>query len=129
MVEIQSVVSKVFNQDFFFVILLGSADTDRFHIESDIDLAVYFKHPIEFKQLVQYQSLLSEKFDREVDLVDLNRIDPIFARQVLETGREVEIADRSFYNLWKAQQLSVYPDFKANRKVIEENLLTRKKYV
>lgn len=127
-------VLQEFNQSCRFSFLMGSAGTERFHNESDIDIAIYFNYPdvqhkIDYDVLFKMQSRLSEYFNRDCDLVALNKIDPIFARQVLETGRELLVNDSAFLNIWKAQQLSIYPDFKSSRKIIENNLLNRKKHV
>jgi predicted nucleotidyltransferase len=127
--QIKQSVEKILTGKYHFCFLLGSAATPRFNDESDLDLAVYFKEAQSFKELSHYSLKFSEEFDRECDLVQLNSIDPIFARQVLETGRELSMANRSFFNIWKSGQLSQYPDFKASRKIIEDHLLNRKKYV
>ncbi|MBY0384874.1 nucleotidyltransferase domain-containing protein [bacterium] len=122
-------ILKIIDEPFQFAILLGSALTDRFHKESDIDIAIMFnKEPI-FAQLAKWKNLLYEEFDKEWDLVVLNKIDPIYAHQVLETGRPLVLQDQSAYNLWRSTQMSLYPDFKSSRKVIEDSLLNRKKYV
>lgn len=127
--QIKEAAETILVGKFHFCLLLGSAATPRFNQESDVDLAVYFKQ----KQSSRDLSELSEKFSqvlvRECDLIQLNNVDPIFARQVLETGRELLMTDRSFFNIWKAEQLSQYPDFKASRKIIEDHLLNRKKHV
>jgi predicted nucleotidyltransferase len=122
------------NQTCVFAFLMGSAGTERFHKESDIDIAVYLRNPdnqtvVDYGVIFKMQARLGELFQRDCDLVVLNKIDPIFARQVLESGRELIVNDSAFLNIWKAQQLSLYPDFKESRKIIEDNLLNRKKYV
>jgi predicted nucleotidyltransferase len=112
-----------------FAYLLGSAGTDRFNPDSDIDLAVHWKIEPEFTQYVQIKSDLSDAFNRELDLVALNRIDLIFGRQVLESGRLLFCSAPGIHLQWKADQLSRYPDFKFSRAPIEKNILVRKKYV
>ena len=127
--EIKTSFETLLQGQYLFAVLLGSAATPRFYHESDIDLAVYFKKTLSFEELSQFTSKLSDKFELNCDLINLNKIDPIFARQVIETGRELSIIDPSFFNIWKAEQMSRYPDFKRSRKIIEDNLLNRKKYV
>ena len=46
--EIKTDVETVLQGQYLFAILLGSAATPRFHNESDIDLAVYFKKTLSF---------------------------------------------------------------------------------
>lgn len=127
--NLKQTMVNAFGDNCVFCILMGSALTDRFNDQSDIDLAVYFVTEPSFSELSRLNLLLSDQFERDVDLVSLNRIDPVFARQVLETGRPLLIADLAFFNVWKAQQISLYPDFKESRLIIENNLLNRKKYV
>lgn len=127
--KIHSVVASEIGDKAAFIFLLGSAGTDRFHSESDIDLAVYFKVKPSYDELSKISIALMAALDRDCDLVMLNDVDLIFSRQVLETGRELIVNDRSSLNIWKTQQLSMYPDFKESRKIIEDNLLNRKKYV
>lgn len=112
-----------------FVLLLGSAGTPRFQKESDIDLAAYFITPPSFEEMTQITNSLESKLNRDCDLVALNSVDLIYARQVLDTGRELLVKNRPHFNIWKAKILSEYPDFKRSRKIVEENLLNRKKHV
>lgn len=112
-----------------FAFLMGSAETDRFQAGSDIDVAVYWKTSYSKDQIDLFWRMLEEKFNREVDLISLNTIDVIYARQVLETGRLLFTNSPGILLNWKMEKLSDYPDFKASRKIIEENILNRKKYV
>lgn len=112
-----------------FAYLMGSAETERFNSESDIDVAVFWKEKCTDKQIRHCWIDLTDKFDREVDLVALNRIDVIFARQVLEKGRLLFDNNSGLHLKWKMEKLSEYPDFKITRKPIEDNILNRKKYV
>ncbi len=126
---VKNAIEVALKGKYHFALLLGSVGTDRFHNESDVDIAVYFKKEFSHEELSKFSVQLEEQFDRDCDLIQLNKVDPIYARQALTTGRELSVIDRSFFNLWKAEQLSKYPDFKKSRKIIEENLLKRKKYV
>lgn len=112
-----------------FAFLMGSAETERFRPDSDIDVAVFWKETVTSEQMNFLCRNLEKKFNRDVDLISLNKIDVIFARQVLETGRL--LFNNSAGNLlkWKMEKLSEYPDFKFSRKLIEDQILKRKKYV
>lgn len=112
-----------------FAYLMGSAETERFNKESDIDVAVFWKKTCSEDQKRECSIDLEKTFKRDVDLVSLNKIDVIFARQVLEKGRLLFDNNAGLHLNWKMEKLSEYPDFKASRKVIEDNILNRKKYV
>ncbi|MGZ3775738.1 MAG: type VII toxin-antitoxin system MntA family adenylyltransferase antitoxin [Pseudobdellovibrionaceae bacterium] len=109
-----------------FVFLLGSYGTQRFGAESDIDLAAYFKEHVDYGSQLRLSSEISELTNRDVDLVDMRNIDPIFARQVIETGRLLLDNDHKKLVNWQIVQLGKYIDFKMDRAEIEKNLLKRK---
>jgi len=127
--QIRQELEKRFSDRMEFAYLLGSAGTDRFRDESDIDLAIYWKSPLSFSELSKIQAELEATFQRDVDLISLNAVDVIFARQVMETGRLLIVQSPGKLLQWKTEQLSRYPDFKYSRRIIEENILKRKKYV
>lgn len=123
-------ITKVLEKHCDFIYLLGSLGTSRFSAHSDIDLAVFWKNDLDSERVVDLIGQLEDSFGRDVDLVSLNRIDPIFARQVLATGRLIYV-DRKAAGIllkWKMEKMSEYPDFKRTRKIIEDHLLKRKKY-
>ncbi len=126
---ISQILKETLIQDAEFAFLMGSAETERFNAQSDIDVAVFWKTSCEESKRQQCRRTLEEKFNRDVDLISLNKIDVIFARQVLESGRMLFTNSTGFLLNWKMEQMSDYPDFKVSRKIIEENILKRKKYV
>lgn len=128
-INISKTLSEVLTQGAEFAYLMGSAETERFHAESDIDVAVFWKSTCSEDQKKNHLRMLEEKINRDIDLISLNKIDIIFARQVLETGRLLFCSSDGVLLNWKMEKLSDYPDFKASRKIIEDNILNRKKYV
>jgi predicted nucleotidyltransferase len=127
--QVKTKLEELLSNQIEFAYLLGSATTDRFNAESDIDLGVYWKEVPDFTHLNEMTASLESHFSRDVDLVSLNTTDLIFSRQVLETGCLLICQSPGIHLQWKADQLSRYPDFKYSRKVIEQNILNRKKYV
>lgn len=126
---ISKTIIEILGSSTEFVFLMGSAETARFNTESDIDVAAFWKTSVTKEQINLCWRTLEEKFNRDVDLVSLNNTDVIFARQVLETGRLLVNNSSGLLLGWKVKILSDYPDFKASRKIIEDNILNRKKYV
>lgn len=112
-----------------FAYLMGSAETERFNQESDIDVAVFWKESSIEDQKRKSLTDLEKLFNREVELVSLNKIDVIFAYQVLNKGRLLFDNNPGLHLKWKIDKMSEYPDFKSSRKIIEDNILNRKKYV
>lgn len=112
-----------------FAFLVGSAGTDRFTEHSDVDIALFWAMEPSLEDQQILQSKLEELLERDVDLINLNQSDYIFARQVLETGRLIINNSPEKLLRWKTRCLSLYPDFKFSRQQIEKNILKRKKYV
>lgn len=129
LIQIRDTLERLYSDKLEFAYLLGSAGTDRFHAESDIDLAVYWKDTPDFSDVSRIGIELEDQFNREVDLISLNTADVIFTRQVLETGRLLLNHSPGKLLQWQSDQLSQYPDFKFSRSVVEKNILNRKKYV
>jgi predicted nucleotidyltransferase len=123
------ILNRVLEPHCRFAYLLGSVGTPRFTPASDIDVAAFFNSPPTLTELAGWISELENELHRDVDLVALNDIDSIFARQVMETGRILFCLDAGELLNWKAKQLSFYADFKKSREIIEKSLLNRKKYV
>ncbi len=126
---ISAIMIEILDPHVEFIFLMGSAGTDKFHDKSDVDIGVFWKPSTDEKNKQICARNLEDKFGREVDLVSLNKIDVIFGRQVLETGRLILNHSPGILLDWKMNILSAYPDFKVSRKIIEDNILNRKKYV
>lgn len=118
-----------FEKSILFAFLVGSSGTERFTENSDVDIAIYWEKEPSLNDLLGLQSHLEETLHREIDLINLNHVDYIFSRQVLETGRLIMNRAPGDFLRWQIKILSIYPDFKFSRRVIEKNILKRKKYV
>jgi predicted nucleotidyltransferase len=127
--DVVETIKKLLSPTCNFVYLLGSFGTERFRADSDIDIAAHFKNPNELEKKSKLCIQLEDLLIRDVDLVALNNVDPIFAHQVLDQGRLLFVNDDGVLLNWKLREMSMYPDFKMSREVIEKNLLKRKKYV
>lgn len=127
--SITNALTALLTQDAEFAFLMGSAGTERFQASSDIDVAVFWKSTCAEERRNHHLRSLEEKLSRDFDLVSLNNIDEIFARQVLETGRLLFCNSNAILLNWKMEKMSKYPDFKTSRKIIEDQILKRKRYV
>ncbi|MFZ4404122.1 MAG: type VII toxin-antitoxin system MntA family adenylyltransferase antitoxin [Pseudobdellovibrionaceae bacterium] len=121
-------IINILDESAVFLYLMGSFDTPRFNEESDIDLAIFYKQNVSLETKYQLSRDLNFKFDIQIQLVELNDIDPIFAHQVLQTGRLLFCKDDTILVQWKIKYMSMYIDFKMDREIIEKNLLHRKRY-
>ncbi len=105
-----------------FSYLFGSLFTDRFNEESDVDLAIFELEGEEHGYLYWLKTL-SSCTDHALDLIVLNRADPIITMQIIGSGSLLTCHDRNFLNQFKAREISKYLDFKRNRQGIEQRLM------
>lgn len=127
--DISQIITADLNDLADFCYLMGSAETERFNENSDVDIAVFWKQDTSEAQKNKCKANFEEKFKRDIDLISLNKVDVIFAWQVLERGRLLFSGSKGIHLNWQMEQMSNYPDFKMSRQIIEKNILNRKKYV
>lgn len=81
-------------------ILFGSFAKNKENDSSDIDIAVHFQKPSIGSQ-IEIQNELSSIFNREVDVLDLQKLDGIILSKIIENGIKIKNNSRLFayYNL------------------------------
>ena len=96
--------------------LFGSmaAGTDR--PDSDIDLAALFSRPLDPLERLSLATDLSAVVGRAVDLVDLDRANPILCMQVLRQGRILHEGSPRRRILFEASVPGRYEDLQRIRK-------------
>lgn len=114
-----------------FALLFGSYARGDSYIraDSDIDCAAFF-HPefVADYAYVELAEIFAEEHGRKLDLICLNTADIIIATQVVMNGELLFATSKEQLDLYRAQVLSRYVDFKRSRKIIEDNILIRPKY-
>lgn len=121
-------IKEVLKDSVEFALLFGSAVTGRMTLESDIDIGAYFKKPIGFDEILGIKAALSDKTDRDIDLIVMNTGDTIITMQILANGKLFINNDPGFFIRYKAGKIGEYIDFKMDRKIIEDNLLRGRIY-
>jgi len=110
-VEEQKIVEQIrhlLGPGILAVYLYGSAEKGNLRPDSDVDLAVLPRRPIEPMRRFEAAGELARTLHREVDLVDL-RLAPAFLRgQVVGTGRCLFRAGEEEVGLFEAHALSDY---------------------
>lgn len=110
------------------VFIFGSAVNDRLTTESDIDIAVLFRHMPDFKKIIHLKDDLLELIKRETDIVILNNSSPVIRMQVLKNGVMVVNKDSAIYNDLFVRTIKEYDDLKRVRKETEDNILRGRIY-
>ena len=92
--------------DIVFAILFGSAARNAIRIEGDVDIAVYFKPEkgIEWEDFnKRYEGEnrigldMEGLFNKDVDLIVLNRAKAVLADEIIRKGKPIIIKDKSIF--------------------------------
>lgn len=101
-------------------IVFGSFVGNSFRKESDIDIAVASNNKIKYDVLIEIQKRISKKVDKEVDILDFNRLDGFILNQILTKGKVLIKKDVTLYaNIIQRMlefQEDIYPNMKKNYK-------------
>ncbi|MBI4766854.1 MAG: nucleotidyltransferase domain-containing protein [Deltaproteobacteria bacterium] len=95
-----------------FALIFGSFSKGRPKGDSDLDMAIFFKTPLEGLDLLFYRSRLSELTGKEVDLTVLNRASAFLRHQVMKYGHALLIKDRSIYSRFREKTIYDYGVYK-----------------
>jgi len=120
--NIQKEINQALSNKAKFVYLFGSALTPYFNENSDLDVGVYLHRKLDFRQKLQLKFDLEDRLNLpyEIDLVLLDSADPIIAMQILANGKLIYCSDLLTHLNYKIRMLSIYLDFKKDRKIIED---------
>ncbi len=120
---IQTVFKKY--PDILLVTVFGSAATGNLTKDSDIDIAVAAESRLSFERKTDIYLALSNAFNREIDLIDLNGITGSILKNALCSGkivikRSVPLLARLLKKLWYNQA-----DMMPNTTMIMEQQIQR----
>ncbi len=103
------------------VYLFGSFSNNTFNKSSDIDIAVLYKNRLNRTELFKKQEELFLKFDRNIDLVDLQDVNDVFAYEIINNSiklKSSKFAENYEYRVWLR-----YLDLQEDRKYIIEDFI------
>ena len=103
------------------VYLFGSQATQQATSKSDADIAILFeaKQIPDFCTLNQMRCDLEKLLHVEVDLVILNKTNPILTHQILKKGVRILVKNQKHLSSFITRALSDYEDIKRLRSSIE----------
>jgi len=107
------------------VYIFGSAITNDFTRNSDLDIAVKFRTQIDNISRWRTQEKLAAQINRDVDLVELNRASLVMQFEVVSKGLKVYCADSYEVDLYETLIFSRYLDFNEIRKSIITDIIDR----
>lgn len=112
------------------VLLFGSRAKGRATRASDVDVAVLFeeKHVPDFRAQMNFKEELGGELRAEIDLVVLNKANPILKHQIFTQGKKILENDSSRTTAFQVKSLFQYDDLKRVRAPIEKALLKGRVY-
>lgn len=78
-------------------ILFGSAARQRKRPESDLDLAVAARCPLDVPEKIPLIEALSQMVSRPIDLVDLQSVGGLLLKEIVTTGKAVYCTDKALH--------------------------------
>ena len=100
------------------IYLFGSVLTEHFTKQSDVDVAILGKEPLDplFRWKLLQQIAIA--LDRDVDLVDLTTATTVMQFQVVSTGERIFAADARAMEWWELKVYQLYLTLNDDRKPI-----------
>ncbi len=100
------------NKAIVFAYVFGSYVQKKIRKDSDIDLAIYLEDELGTYEYLELKMLLSEAFNREVDLVILNKATPLLKYEIYKNNILLFSNDKIVENKYKIKTLFEYNDMK-----------------
>ena len=103
------------------VYIFGSFADNTFNKNSDIDIAVLYKNRLSRIELFKKQEKLFLKLNRDIDLVDLQDINDVFAYEIVNNSiklKNSKFAEDYEYKIWLR-----YLDLQEDRKYIVQEFI------
>ncbi len=104
-----------------FVVLFGSQATGRTTKDSDVDIAVSSKGPLD---IIKITGLFQEIFKCEdIHLIDIGKASPILMRQIILEGKLIYEKTVGQYLVWKLYAMRVWMETAWLRELGKKKLL------
>lgn len=111
---IKTILSKKIDPD--FIILFGSYATGKTRENSDLDLAFFTEKDIsDYERFIIAQEL-ADAIKVEVDLIDIIKVDTVFAAQIFFNGTLIACKDENQFIKQRMRALSMYATLNEQRK-------------
>ena len=123
------IITKVlqFLPDVLGIYLFGSFQTEYETPESDVDIAILLpltskvdSHSREFRDLL---FALMDELDREVDLINLRKVDTVFQHEIIQSGRLLYSSNPYPVEEFEMLTMSYYQKLNDERKEILQEIL------
>ena len=104
------------------IVLFGSYARQTQNSESDIDIAIKLKEKIDNKKLYELQSILEDKLNKDVDLINLDEIGDTFRYEILISGKTLYCEDEFKFEMYKLDMYREFLELNESRQIIINNI-------
>lgn len=101
-----------------FIYLFGSFAKGEAREDSDIDIAIYVEEEVSPYDLFIISNQLSFKVKRDVQIVDLKKVDTVFASQIVGHREELYCEDETLKGNYNMRTFKEYAKLNEERKPI-----------
>jgi uncharacterized protein YutE (UPF0331/DUF86 family)/predicted nucleotidyltransferase len=121
--KIRKILEKEENMVFAYV--FGSYAMGKYRRGSDIDIAIYTKKPLNWRELVKLALKLEDSLGVRVDIVDLRTTPPLLAYEIISKGIIVVEKDKEERISFETRILKKYLDLKPRLKRYYNEILSK----
>ncbi|CAN2040832.1 Polymerase beta nucleotidyltransferase domain-containing protein [Candidatus Magnetomoraceae bacterium gMMP-15] len=100
------------DSNIIFAIIFGSYAKSCQHSKSDLDLALFFKNPLQGLDLFDFINELSEYTKKDIDLVVLNNASAFLRHQVMKHKILLFTHDQIIYRQFREKTMTDYDIYK-----------------
>ena len=101
------------------IVLFGSYARGTQNAESDIDIAIKPKNKIDKKALYNLSNELSDKLEKDIDLINLDdEISDAFRYEILITGKTIYCEDEFKFQMYRLDMYREYLELNESRQMI-----------
>ena len=118
--QLKTVVVKLTQNisDLVAVLLFGTFGSEYETQQSDLDLALLARNPLDPVSLWKLTQEIAIDLNRDVDLIDLRQASTVFRYQILTTGQLIYCSDQNEFARFDTTSFSMYFDLQETRKEI-----------
>lgn len=107
------------------IVLFGSAAQNNLRADSDIDIAFLAEKKLTGYDVFCIAQELAEKFNRDIDLIDLSKASTVLKAQILGKGKIIYFNDENMKANFEIRTFKEYCLLNEERKVILDKIAER----
>lgn len=119
----EKIIEYFKNKNIEIIYLFGSAARGELRDESDIDIAVIGN--FDFNTKLDYILELQDLLEKEIDFVNLEKVDTVFQAEIVSTGKCIYYKNENYKQELEMKILSKYLKLEEDREIILKSIYER----